>query len=114
MRRCRASSSSSSPSCRDGANISTRLQPCGCPSKPRTETSMNLIKRRTVLALALAAGSVGAMAQNKTVNLGVAIPAATHGFTAGIVWWTGEAKKELEKKYPNLKITVKTAANAGE
>ncbi len=74
---------------------------------------MKLITRRTVLALALAASSVGALAQNK-VNLGVAIPAATHGFTGGIVWWANEAKKELEKKYPDLKITVKTAANAGE
>jgi ribose transport system substrate-binding protein len=55
----------------------------------------------------------GAMAQNK-VNLGVAIPAATHGFTGGIVWWANEAKKELEKAHPDLKITVKTAANAGE
>jgi ribose transport system substrate-binding protein len=44
----------------------------------------------------------------------VAIPAATHGFTGGIVWWANEAKKELEKKHPDLKITVKTAANAGE
>jgi len=74
---------------------------------------MKLITRRTVLALALAASSVGAFAQNK-VNLGVAIPAATHGFTGGIVWWANEAKKELEKKYPDLKVTVKTAANAGE
>src|SRR5437868_6434484 len=74
---------------------------------------MNLITRRSVLAVALAASCVGVAAQNK-VNLGVAIPAATHGFTGGIVWWTNEAKKELEKKHPNLKITVKTAANAGE
>ena len=74
---------------------------------------MKLITRRTVLALALAASSVGALAQTK-VNLGVAIPAATHGFTGGIVWWANEAKKELEKKYPDLKVTVKTAANAGE
>ena len=74
---------------------------------------MKLITRRTVLALALAASSAGAFAQNK-VNLGVAIPAATHSFTAGIVWWANEAKKELEKKYPDLKVTVKTAANAGE
>ncbi len=78
---------------------------------------MKLITRRTVLALALAASSVGANAQTaaqQKVNLGVAIPAATHGFTGGIVWWANEAKKELEKKYPDLKVTVKTAANAGE
>src|SRR3982750_1588018 len=74
---------------------------------------MKLITRRTVLALALAASSVGAFAQQK-VNLGVAIPAATHGFTGGIVWGANGAKKELEKKYPDLKVTVKTAANAGE
>ena len=74
---------------------------------------MKLITRRTVLALALAASSAGAFAQNK-VNLGVAIPSADHGFTAGIVWWANEAKKELEKKYPDLKVTVKTAATAGE
>jgi ribose transport system substrate-binding protein len=54
-----------------------------------------------------------AFAQNQ-VNLGVAIPAATHGFTAGIVWWANQAKKELEKEHKDLKITIKTAANAGE
>jgi ribose transport system substrate-binding protein len=61
----------------------------------------------------LVAAPLGAMAQDK-VNLGVSIPAATHGFTAGIVWWANEAKKELEKQHENLKITIKTAANAGE
>src|SRR6195952_5971724 len=78
---------------------------------------MRLITRRTAIAAAfaasLAASSLGAFAQTK-VNLGVAIPAATHGFTGGIVWWANEAKKELEKAHPDLKITVKTAANAGE
>ena len=77
---------------------------------------MNFITRRTVIALALAAGSAGAAAQAapQKVNLGVAIPAATHSFTAGIVWWANEAKKELEKMHPGLTVTVKTAANAGE
>ncbi|WP_235835216.1 substrate-binding domain-containing protein [Piscinibacter terrae] len=60
-----------------------------------------------------AAAPSAVWAQNK-VNLGVAIPAATHSFTAGIVWWANEAKKELEKAHPDLKITIKTAANAGE
>jgi ribose transport system substrate-binding protein len=56
----------------------------------------------------------GALAQDKQVNLGVAIPAATHGFTGGIVWWANQAKKDLEKEHPGLKITVKTAAGAPE
>ena len=29
------------------------------------------------------------------VKLGVSIPAATHGFTGGIVWWANQAKAEL-------------------
>ena len=74
---------------------------------------MKPVTRRLVLALALASAGTAALAQNK-VNLGVAIPSADHGFTAGIVWWANEAKKELEKQYPDLKVTVKTAATAGE
>jgi len=78
---------------------------------------MNPIQRRLVLALGAAgvalATPLAAFAQNK-VSLGVAIPSADHGFTAGIVWWANEAKKELEKKYPDLKVTVKTAKDPGE
>ena len=78
---------------------------------------MNPIQRRLVLALGAAGLVLGtplaAFAQNK-VALGVAIPSADHGFTGGIVWWANEAKKELEKKYPDLKVTVKTSKDAGE
>ena len=78
---------------------------------------MKPIQRRLVLALGAAtlamAAPFAAHAADK-VNLGVAIPSADHGFTGGIVWWANEAKKELEKKYPDLKVTVKTSANAGE
>ena len=72
--------------------------------------------RTRLLALAVAAtatlGSTAAWAQNK-VNLGVAIPAATHSFAAGLVYWANEAKKELEKD-PNIKVTIKTASGAPE
>ena len=78
---------------------------------------MKPMQRRLVLALGAAtltmAAPLGAFAQNK-VSLGVAIPSADHGFTAGIVWWANEAKKELEKKHPDLKVTVKTAKDPGE
>jgi ribose transport system substrate-binding protein len=75
--------------------------------------------RSSLLALAAAAtcalGAVsGARAQGNNVNLGVAIPAATHSFTAGIVFWANEAKKDLEKAHPGLKVTVKTANGAPE
>ena len=78
--------------------------------------------RRMVLGtgLAMAAtvalgGALGGIAfAADTVKLGVSIPAATHGFTGGIVWWANQAKAELEKAHPNLKITVKTASGAPE
>ena len=76
---------------------------------------MTLATRRLTLAGALAAfaAPAGALAQD-AVSLGVAIPAATHSFTAAIVWWANRAKTELEGAHKNLKVTVKTAANAGE
>ncbi|HSD39036.1 MAG TPA: substrate-binding domain-containing protein [Rhodocyclaceae bacterium] len=76
-------------------------------------------RRRALGVLSLAAMlsmtfmATPASAQKKEV-LGVAIPAATHSFTAGIVYWANEAKKELEKANPNLQVIVKTAANASE
>jgi ribose transport system substrate-binding protein len=75
-----------------------------------------LTQRRALLAAALTAllGAPAAQAQADKVNLGVAIPAATHSFTAGIVFWANQAKKDLEKAHPGLKVTVKTAANASE
>ena len=73
--------------------------------------------RRTHLlgavALAAAAFAGPTFAQNK-VNIGVAIPAATHSFAAGLVYWANEAKKELEKSNPNIKVTIKTASGAPE
>ncbi len=71
---------------------------------------------RTMLAATFALSALAfspAQAAEKIV-LGVAIPAATHSFTSGIVFWANEAKKELEKANPDLKVIVKTAANAAE
>ena len=73
---------------------------------------MSMLTRRLVTALALT-GAFTVQAQTP-VHVGVAIPAADHGFTAGIVWWANQAKKELEAANPSLKITVKAAASAGE
>ena len=76
---------------------------------------MAFVTRRHALAGAAAvlAAPDGAMAQN-AVNLGVSIPAATHSFTAAIVWWANKAKADLEASHKDLKVTIKTAANAGE
>lgn len=64
--------------------------------------------------VALGGGLGGVAFAADAVKLGVSIPAATHGFTGGIVWWANQAKAELEKAHPNLKITVKTASGAPE
>jgi ribose transport system substrate-binding protein len=69
---------------------------------------------------ALVAGTFGLLCATSTgqadekVNLGVSIPAATHGWTGGVVYWANQAKKELEKEHPGLKITVKTAGSPPE
>ncbi|MEM4989659.1 substrate-binding domain-containing protein [Collimonas sp. H4R21] len=80
--------------------------------------SIHRIFSRGLLAgAALAALSYGAAlpaCAAEKVTLGVAIPTATHSFTSGIVWWANEAKKELEKAHPDLKIIVKTSAAASE
>jgi ribose transport system substrate-binding protein len=71
---------------------------------------------RTALAMA-AAGALtaapSAWAQKKVV-MGVSIPAATHGWTGGVVYWANRTKKELEKEIPGLSVVVKTAGSATE
>lgn len=62
-------------------------------------------------ALALAIASP-ALAQDKTVTIGVSIPAADHGWTGGVVWQTEQAKARFEKAYPGLKIILKTSPDA--
>jgi ribose transport system substrate-binding protein len=68
-------------------------------------------------ALALAAmaslTALPAQAQQKVV-MGVSIPAATHGWTGGVVYWAKRTGAELEKEIPGLKVIVKTAGSASE
>jgi ribose transport system substrate-binding protein len=54
------------------------------------------------------------LAEEKKVNLGVSIPAATHGRTGGVVFRANQAKKELEQANPGLKITGRTAGSPAE
>jgi len=74
------------------------------------------ISRRMVLSAVAAASfaAIPVLAAAEQVNLGVSIPAATHSFMGGINYWANQAKKDLEKEHKDLKITIKTAANAPE
>ena len=73
-----------------------------------------LIGRRLLAGAAAVLAAPGLARAQGAVNLGVAIPTATHSFTAAIVWWANKAKTDLEAANRDLRITVKTAANAGE
>ena len=64
-------------------------------------------------ALAALGAAPAATAQPKP-HIGVSIPAATHGWTGGVVYWANRTKNELEQQYPGLKITIKTASSAAE
>jgi len=76
---------------------------------------MKTITRRLALtAVAVAALASAPVFAAEKVVLGVAIPAATHGFTGGIVFWANQAKKDLERAHPDLQVIVKTASGAPE
>ena len=76
---------------------------------------MTTFTRRIALTAVAAAAlaSMPVLAAEK-VHVGVSIPAATHSFMGGINYWANQAKKDLEKEHKDLKITIKTAANAPE
>lgn len=76
---------------------------------------MKSLNRRLVLCAAALAtlGTTSSFAQNKPI-IGVAIPAATHGWAGGVVYWANRTKGELEKQYPGTQIIVKTAGSASE
>jgi ribose transport system substrate-binding protein len=71
-----------------------------------------ILFRAAVAAAVMLAGGT-AVAQNK-VTMGVSIPAATHGWTGGVVYWANRTKGELEKQYPGMTVIVKTASSATE
>src|SRR5262245_55797725 len=67
---------------------------------------------RIAATAALLLGLSGAaLAQQKTITIGVSIPAATHGWTAGVIYHAERTKALLEKAYPGLKVVVKTSPN---
>lgn len=73
------------------------------------------LNRRTMLAagaagLALPA-ALPARAQDKTARIGIAIPAATHGWTGGLNFHTERTIKALEAAFPQLEFVLTTAGD---
>jgi ribose transport system substrate-binding protein len=63
-------------------------------------------------AVAMAALMSVSHAEDKKVTIGVSIPAADHGWTAGVVFHAERVAKLLEAEHPGLKVIVKTSPDA--
>ncbi|WP_421404653.1 substrate-binding domain-containing protein [Agrobacterium fabrum] len=63
-------------------------------------------------ALALVLPLSGAQAEDKKVTIAVSIPAATHGWTGGVVYHAEQAEKEIEAAFPTIDVVLSTAASA--
>jgi len=50
-----------------------------------------------------------ANAQQKQVTIGVSIPSADHGWTAGIIYHTERVASQLRQQYPGANIIIKTS-----
>ena len=72
-----------------------------------TRRALGLVSAASLVALT--AG--GAMAQDKR-TIAVSIPAATHGWTGGVVYHAEQAEKEIEAAFPNIDVIVKTSPSA--
>ncbi len=78
------------------------------------------MKRRsflnTIAVAAIAAGgftATGAVAQDQSYTIGVAIPSATHGFMGGLNFHAQDTIRRLEATYPQLSFVLATAGDAG-
>ena len=66
-------------------------------------------KRILGLAVVMAALTGVAHAEDRQVTIGVSIPAADHGWTAGVVFHAERMAKLMMSQHPGLKVIVKTS-----
>lgn len=74
---------------------------------PITKRALGLLSAVSLVALT----TTGALAQDKK-TIAVSIPAATHGWTGGVVYHAEQAEKEIEAAFPNIDVVVKTSPSA--
>ena len=76
---------------------------------------MKTITKRTLATLSFVGlaviTSTAALAQQKAI-VAVSIPAATHGWTGGVVYHAEQAAKEVKAAFPNVDVVVKTSPSA--
>jgi ribose transport system substrate-binding protein len=63
------------------------------------------------ISVAAALVAVPALAQEKKL-IAVSIPAADHGWTAGVVYHAQAAAEEIQAAFPNIEVVVKTSPSA--
>lgn len=67
--------------------------------------------KRILASVALIALLAGAAQAQESKTMAVSVPTADHGWTGGVVFHAMQEAKALEKKYPGLKVIVKTSAD---
>ena len=73
---------------------------------------MKRLTKNLIIAFWSAASLACAGAEAEgTVKIGVSVPSADHGWTAGMVFFARETKKRLESLDKNLQIIIKTATD---
>ena len=65
--------------------------------------------KRILVGLAVLGLLAGAAQAQEKKTMAVSVPTADHGWTGGVVFHAMEEAKALEKKYPGLKVIVKTS-----
>src|SRR5208283_5311520 len=65
--------------------------------------------KRILVSLAVLGLLVGAAQAQENKTMAVSVPTADHGWTGGVVFHAMAEAKALEKKYPGLKVIVKTS-----
>ncbi len=71
-----------------------------------------MLKSKWLSAVALCALVAAGAAQAQKKVVAVSIPAATHGWTAGVVYHAQAAAKEVNKAFPGVEVVVKTSPSA--
>ena len=69
------------------------------------------MKKFFVPFLLCAALLCGCGKSEKKIKIGISVPAATHGWTGGVVWHAEQAKKRLESANADLSVTVATSGS---
>ena len=77
--------------------------------KTVTKQAWTLLSAATIAAAGL---SGAAQAQDAEFTIAVSIPAASHGWTGGVVYHAELAEKEIEAAHPNIDVIVSTASSA--